>query len=164
MSGLAQHLQPRPGSSQQPSSKPLSTLSTSMGKQPGGLRGSPMRHTEAPVLAVSTREPGTSSRSNLCGGRHQHHGNKAPRCDEIGKPRSVKQKGIHIFPPVTAAEAACGRGDTRVRRGGEKALPRSSEGGDATVPRSCLPCLGTCRHPVTSRLTSQTLGGTEREE
>lgn len=159
---LAHHLEPKRTSSQRSSSQPLCTPNASMDKQPGlggphGPSTSPsQRYTMDPVLEISTTEPEMSYLSTLHAVHHHHHRhrNNTPRYDEKEKQWTRKQKSINIFPPIRAAQTACGRRDTRVHWGGEKEQPGSSEGRKATVlRRSCIPCLGTCRqcrHPVTS--------------
>lgn len=100
---------------------------------------------------------------------HPHpHRKKAPWYDETGKQWSGKQKGINTPPPQlqlrwqrVAGKTAGSAGE--VKKSSLDQLRAERQG----VLRSRFPCLGTCRksrHPVTSRLTSQQLEGTGREE
>lgn len=137
-------------------SKRIHGQATRVGGTHGPSTSPSQRHTMDPVLEISTTEPAMSYLSSLHGVHHHHHRhrNNTPRYDEKEKQWTRKQKSINIFPPIRAAQTACGRRDTRVHWGGEKEQPGSSEGRKATVlRRSCIPCLGTCRqcrHPVTS--------------
>lgn len=119
---------------------------------PRGLPTSPgQRHTEDPVLEMSTLEPELSYLLTLCGVHHHIIEIRHPGMRQGNN--SLGSKKASTFRPQLQLRRQSVAGETPGSTGEVKKSSVDRLRADAVLRSRCIPCLGPCRqcrHPVTS--------------